>query len=540
MVEFRVLGPLEARGPAGPATLGGGKQRLLLAVLVVHAGEVVSRSTIIDALWTEHPPPSAAQAVESYVSRLRAALRNAGADEEIIVSAPGGYELARAAGRFDCDAFTELATSARTALERGNLEAAADSAREALALWRGPALAGIAEEPGVRAEASALEERRLQVFETRAEALLALGHHAEQISELRAEALRHPARERVHELLMLALYRAGRQAEALEVYRAVHAHLDVELGLAPGPGLRALEAGILHHNPALAAPRRAATNHDGRGSLATGRRIRGIHFALAAVSAAVLAGTVALLASGGGANAAVTRTLQGPALGVFAAESGRPSAAVALSPVPSGIAAGLGAEWATSYDGGTLLRIDPSDSAVVQTVYVGNGASGVAVDAGDVWVADTLDNRITRVSADTNDVVQQIRVGTGPNDVAAGAGAIWVSNGGDGTVSRIDPLSGDVLGVTNVGPRPDGIAVGAGATWVTLGGAGEVARLDQHTGRLLGTVDVGSGPSAIAVGHGGVWVANELDSTVSLIRSSSARDGDRLRLLGLWRLAVDG
>jgi peptide/nickel transport system substrate-binding protein len=523
MVEFSVLGPLEARGPNGAVTLGGRQARLLLSVLIVHADEVVSRSAIVDALWPEQPPPSATQAIESYVSRLRGALRKAGVEQEIIVSAPGGYRLARAGNRFDCDVFTKHAVSARAALERGELQAAVNSAHEALALWRGSALADIANEPGVCAEAAALEERRLQVIETRAEAALALGRHAQQISELRAEALRHPARERVHELLMLALYRAGRQAEALEVYRAAHDHLGDELGLEPGHALRALELSILRQDPALAAPLRAAGSSQVRSAAAEpGWHIRGIHLGLGAAFTAAIAGMVLLLASGG-SGAAITRTLQGPALGVFGGQSGLPKAAVALATAPSAITAGLGAEWATSYDDGTLLRINPSDSAVVQTVYVGNGPTGVAVDAGDVWVADSLDNRVTRVNADTNQVVQQIPVGTDPVDVAAGAGAIWVANRGDGTVSRLDPLTGDRLGLTAVGAAPSAIAIGAGAVWVTLSGAGSVERIDPSTGRLLTKIRVGSDPSAIAVSRGDVWVANELDSTVSLIDPKSNR-----------------
>jgi len=195
---------------------------------------------------------------------------------------------------------------------------------------------------------------------------------------------------------------------------------------------------------------------------------------------------------------------------------------VALGAVPSRITAGLGAQWATSYDNGTLLRVTSNDSAVTQTVYVGHGATGVAVAAGDVWVADTLDNRLTRVDRRTNEVVQQIPVGGNPGDIAAGAGAIWVANRGDGTVSRVDPLTGAVLGVTRVGPAPSGIAVGDGAVWVALSGANAVARLEPRTGQLLQTIQVGSGPSAIAVGRDGVWVANELDSTVSLINPDSA------------------
>src|SRR5450755_666636 len=375
------MGPLEARGPSGAVRFGGGKQRLLLAVLVLHAGELVSRTAIIDALWPEDPPASAAQSVESYVSRLRAALRAAGAAEDIIASAPGGYRLTRAGNRFDCDEFAELVARAHAALDRGEAQAASDLADEALALWHGPVLAGIAEQPGVRADAAALDERRLQVLEARAEAKLALGRHIELISELRAGISSHPERERAHELLMLALYRAGRQTEALEVYRTARAHLDGELGLEPGAGLRELQAQILRHDPSLDAPRPVApADPETSPAIALGGPPRrAVRVGLAAALAALLAVAAVVLVGSGAGNAAAARTLRTPALGVFDAQSGQPRAAVALGAVPSRITTGLGAQWATSYDNGTLLRIDPSDSTVGQTVHVGHGATGVAV-----------------------------------------------------------------------------------------------------------------------------------------------------------------
>ena len=530
MVEFRVLGPLDARGPAGSASLGGAKQQLLLALLVLHAGEPVSRTAIIDALWPERPPPSARQSVDSYLSRIRAALRAAGADGELISSGTGGIRLRVADGSTDCDDFAELALSARAALADGEPLTARESADQALALWRGEALAGIAEEHAIRAYASALEEQRLQVFETRAEADLELGHHVDVISDLRTAASRHPTRERLQSLLMLALYRAGRQAEALDVYRAARAHLNDELGLEPGPALRDLQARILHHDPRLAAasPPTEPTprpSRQPRGPLhqtaSSGKRWRALRVGLAALLPAVVVVAVVIVAGAGSGSASISAALRAPALGVFDPGDGQPRAAVALGAVPTGLASGFGSEWASSYDEGTLLRIDPSDSAVTQTVQVGIGAAGVAAAAGDLWVADSLMNRVTRVDAATNVLVQQIQVGAGPVAVAAGAGAVWVANQGDGTVSRVDPLTGAVLSVTSVGPAPSGLAVGDGAVWVALGSADAVARLDPRTGQLEQTIQVGTRPSAIAVGRDGVWVANQLDSTVSLIDPDS-------------------
>lgn len=521
-----MLGPLEALGPAGPVTLGRGKLRLLLSVLVLHAGELVSRRAIIDALWPEEPPPSAAQTVESYVSRLRAALRCAGAEGEIIASAPGGYRLVRDGHRIDCEAFTELARLARDALARGDAAMASDRAREAAQLWRGPALAGIADEPAVRGDAAALEEQRLAAFETGAEAMLALGRHAEAIPGLRVEAERHPERERVHELLMLALYRDGRQIEALEVYRAVRTRLDEELGLEPGPALRQLQEKVLHQDPNLdMRPQNGTVVREPAASGTRSIRKPGLGRAgrvgLAAALVAGLAILVSLVAGEWGRAGAQSATSRVAALGVFDSASGRSRAALALAGVPTAVASGLGSEWVTSYDNGTLERIDAGDVAVTQTVHLAVGAAGLAVAAGDVWVADSLQSTLTRVDASSNEIVQQIPVGSDPVGVAAGAGAVWVANRGDGTVTRIDPLTGGVLSVTGVGPEPSALAVGDGAVWVALSGAAAVARLDPSTGKLLQTIPVGTGPSAVAVGGAGVWVANQLDSTVSLINPAS-------------------
>ena len=218
---------------------------------------------------------------------------------------------------------------------------------------------------------------------------------------------------------------------------------------------------------------------------------------------------------------AVGGRLQVPAIGELAIPSGRPQSAAGLGAIPSDIIAGAGAEWATSYDDGTLTRIDPATSTVVQTILVGHGASGIAIASGDAWVADSLDDRLARVSIATDQIVQQIAVGGDPVGVAAGAGAIWVANAGSGTVTRVDPLTGTVLGTTRIGSSPVAVAVGDGAVWVALQGSSVVVQLDAQTGQVVQTISVGSGPSAIAIGSRGVWVANELDSTVSLIDPSS-------------------
>jgi YVTN family beta-propeller protein len=518
VVDFLVLGPLEAVGPSGPVAIGGAKPRVLLAVLVLRAGEFVSRSELVDALWPEAPPASAQQSLESYVSRLRSALRDAGAGPEALVSMPRGYRLVRDGNRFDHELFIALSDRAGTALAGGDADGASDLATQALALWRGPALAGVAEERALRADAATLEDRRLTVIEIRAEADLAAGRDAQVIAELSAEASRHPTRERIQELLMMALYRSGRQTEALEVYRDCRERLSDELGLEPGPKLRELQARILNHDPSL-----GARDDTGNATVAptvtrrrTGRRALFVGLVLVA---AVAAGIVREAQHD--AASPLDGRLRVAAIGELAVPSGRPQSAAALGAIPSDIVAGGGAEWATSYDEGTLTRIHASTSAVVQTILVGDGASGVAIDAGDAWVAESLTDRLARVSIATNRVVQRIPVGQDPVGVAAGAGSIWVANVAGGTVTRIDPLTGGVLGATKVGSSPVAVAVGDGAVWVALQGSDSVAQLDAQTGQVVRTISVGSGPSAIAIGSSGVWVANQLDSTVSLIDPSS-------------------
>jgi ABC-type transport system substrate-binding protein/DNA-binding SARP family transcriptional activator/DNA-binding beta-propeller fold protein YncE len=529
MLEFRVLGTLEVRGSAGEVALGGAKQRLALALLVLRAGQFVSREALVDALWPESPPPTATHAVESYISRLRGLLKTAGAIGPVIEFGPAGYRLPRDGSRFDHLAFATLADDARAALERDDHAAASATVGEALGLWRGPILAGLAGEPALLADAAELDERRVGAFELWTAAELGLGRHAGLIGELIAEAQRHPTRERLQELVMLALYRAGRQAEALDVYRATHRHLVDELGLEPGPALRELEARILRHDPSLAAgpalrpaspAAEPAERSDQRAPRTVGRRVG----ALALAGCLLAAGAVAVLLPGrdGRDSGAVTATLRTPAIGRLDATDGGRRSAVGLPASPARLATGLGAAWATSYDDGTLLRIDPAHLAVTQTIPVGHGPTGVAVAAGDVWVANTLDNTLSRVDGATNSIVQRIPVGTAPTDVAAGGGAVWVANSRAGSVSRVDPLTGTVVGTTQLRSAPSGLAVGAASVWVAEADAGAVVRLDARTGRERQAIPVGTGPSAIAVGPDGVWVANRLDSTVSLI--DPARD----------------
>src|SRR5512133_553714 len=234
-MDFEILGPLEVRDQAGnPIRIPGRRERALLAALLVHAGEVVSPDRLIEDLWGQQPPAHATNALQAVISRVRRALGPAGQD--LLVTRAPGYVLAVAPGHVDAGRFEQLVAEGRRLAERGAPGAAARFA-QALALWRGPPLADFAYQDFAQTEIARLEEARLAAQEDWIEAQLADGYHAQLVGELAQ--------------LMLALYRSGRQADALTLYRQGRAVLDEELGLDPSPTLRQLEQAILTQDPTL-------------------------------------------------------------------------------------------------------------------------------------------------------------------------------------------------------------------------------------------------------------------------------------------------
>ena len=225
--------------------LGGGKQRALLAVLLLNANHTVSRDRLIDDIWGDEVPDSAAKMVQIHVSQLRKVLPC-----DMLRTRPSGYSLELEPDALDVHRFERLAAGGRSALADGDLAEASSRLREALALWRGPALAGLSE-PFARAECRRLEELRLAALEDRIEAELALGRHADLVAELEALVAREPLRERLRAHHMLALYRSGRQADALAAYRSAERALREELGIQPSAELRELERRILAQDPEL-------------------------------------------------------------------------------------------------------------------------------------------------------------------------------------------------------------------------------------------------------------------------------------------------
>jgi DNA-binding SARP family transcriptional activator len=249
-VQVRLLGPVELIGGSGAIAIGP-KERAVLAALALRAGETVSEESLAEALWAGAPPPSAIKTLRSHVSRLRRLLADAGADEIAIATTSGGYVLRLGPDGRDVDEVATLLDRARAAVADGDAAWAALAFGRALHAWRGRPLGELADEPFARSESARLEELRQLVVEERIDAELACGHHSALLGELEALTDCYPLRERLWAQRMIALYRAGRQAEALQVYQQLRSTLGNELGIDPSPALIELQAAILQQRSSL-------------------------------------------------------------------------------------------------------------------------------------------------------------------------------------------------------------------------------------------------------------------------------------------------
>src|SRR5581483_4931487 len=275
-VEFRILGPLEVAVGRDVLAIPGGRERTLLARLVLSAGEVVAPERLIEAVWAGDPPAGPVAALQVHVSRLRRALRTGGAADDVVVTRSGGYVLAAGEHQVDALHFEALRRQARDARQAGRDAAAAAILREALGLWRGRVLADLPDPHFALGDIARLEEARLVALEDRIEADLVCGGHRELVGELEALTGQWPLRERLWALRITALYRSGRRAEALRAYQDVRRHFAEELGLEPGAELRELEAAVLRQDvrlgPSIDTP---AARPGGRPPLPHGPRLVG-------------------------------------------------------------------------------------------------------------------------------------------------------------------------------------------------------------------------------------------------------------------------
>jgi peptide/nickel transport system substrate-binding protein len=531
-LEFRILGPLEVLLDGVPIRIGGPRQRALLALLLSSANRVVSRDRLIEELLRDQPVEAADRALRVQVSRLRKVFASHDRESRL-VARPPGYLLRVEPGELDLHTFEQLAVEGRLALEEGDPAAATAKLREAEALWRGRPLADLEFEPFARVEVERLDELRLTAVEDRIEAELQLGRHGALVAELETLVVEHPLRERLQTQLMLALYRSGRQADALEAYRTMRSLLVDELALEPSPKLRELERAILRQDaglellqpgpgrvatavlaPAVAQPAPAGRVADAPSSSRRGARLRLLALALGAAGAAAAAIVIPLETGG---SARLLPPLDGNGLVLVSDRSGALRADVPLDAAPADVAKGVASLWVSEPDAGRVVRVDPHNRALMATIPVGRGPIDVASGAGDVWVVNTLDGTVSRIDPGSDTVTQTITVGSNPSAVVVSAGSVWVASRGDGTVWRVDPSTGRIEGAIKTGRGPSALAGSDKTLWVANDESGTVSRVDTRTHSVTDTIHVGDAPSAIAVTRAGVWVLDRLDATLSRI-----------------------
>lgn len=565
-MEFRILGPVEVWKDGRPVSLGRGKQRAVLALLVIDANRIVSSDRLIDQLWNGQPPATAATALQGHISGLRKAL-----GPGVIATRRPGYVLQIEPEQVDLGRFERLREAARSALERGDPDASADKLRKALELWHGEAFADISSEPSIQAEAARLEDLRVATLEDRIDADLAAGGSAELVDELQRLVSTYPLRERLWGQLMLSLYRSGRQANALDAYRRARQTLVSELGLEPGPALRDLERRVLSHDPALDPEPKA---------LPPSKR-PGVRRGVVVLAGAVVCLAAALLLTGRDSDElAIPRN----SVAVIDPAKDAVAAAIELDPNPGPIAEGAGGVWVLSVGSSTISRIDPETRRVIRSYGIGDTPANVAAAAGEVWVADgcsiggdpgkllhiytsaeggiELDQEVSlqhafpseaprlaplqtatrcglaaegqtawvatnvpqglvridyeRRSAESR-IVRSVPLPRAPAALAAGFGSVWATDNEQNLVRRIDPDSGRTISKIRTGNDPGAIATGHDAVWVANHADGSLSRIAPQTNSVIRAISVGESPVAVAVGEGAVWVANAGDRSVAKI-----------------------
>ena len=465
----------------------------------------------------------------------------------MLVTTPNGYMLDLKPEHVDVCRFRDMARRGGDALELGDATAAVALVTSALELWRGPALADIQDAAFAQVTGKGLQDERLLALEKLIEARLRLGHHRDLVPEIETIIAVSPYHECFHAQLMLALYRSGRQAEALAAFRRARDLLTAELGIEPSRDLRELERAILtqaqelepRSGGAVARALRPVTDRPPAWSgFRPPRRLRVWRWSAAAL-------TIGLVVAVG---VAIVRSDQSHAtqlsdsVGELNAHGSDVAHRLALPDPPGAAVAADGAVWVTSPEGDAVYRIDPETDAITQTISVGSGPSAITVADKDIWVANTLDGTVSRTNPApaVDRVVQKIKVGAEPTGITAGGGVIWVADASASTLRGINPVSGRVIATISLASPPFGVAYGGGALWVTSPADDTLTRVDPRSRQLGQPITVGSGPTAVAYGNGAVWVANGLDSTISRVNprtdtvaAISAGDGpDALAIVG--------
>ena len=579
-MRYSILGSIEVSAGERVVPVRTGRQRAVLAILLLHANETVSMDRLVDALWGDEAPPTARKVVQNAVSQLRKTL-DVGPGEPALLTEGRGYRLRVDAGELDAERFEALLDAGRRARSDGDPAGARELLCEALALWRGPPFADAADDAFAQSEVARLEELRLMAVEERIDADLALGLRADLVAELEALSARNPLRERLAGQWMLALYRDGRQPEALDVYQRVRRGLVGDLGLEPGPALRRLHEAILRQDSALELPTRESIAAEGVRRRSSGAR----RIAVAGAVLVVVAGAAALAVMHDGGSSAGLSEAAGNSLVAIDPATNRIVAEVPVGAAPINVAVGAGAAWTLSADEGTVSRVE-FGAKTVRTVATGAVPIDLTVGGGALWVVQaknpggplaTTDLTNTPAALARLDPLSGVAratialpvptrsafVAQRSQLVAVAGGAVWAIGTG-GWVHRLDLRSGhlstrrsvgrldnvglgiatgdgqlwihDFKNVVRLGLRSgrvlsrvavptdylSAMAVGAGAVWLTAPGDGAVWRVDPK--RLVArTIAVEPGVDSIAVGAGAVWAANSVRGTVDRIDPTSNR-----------------
>lgn len=504
-VDFRILGPLEIATEDGLLMLPAGHgQRAVLLYLLLHANEIVPTERLIDALWPAEPPATAQKMVQGYVSQLRKSLGS-----RLVTQSPG-YVLDVRDGEVDAARAEALGREARGLAPAEALPLL----EEALGSWRGEPLLDVRYDDFAQPELTRLEELRLALTERRIDTELALGSDGELVPELERLVAEHPLRERFRAQLMTALYRSGRQGDALAVFRDARRVLLEELGLEPGDELRRLQRAVLEHDRSLATPPKPLAER-------VLQRPKLLAVAGALLVAAAAAAVAVELTSGSAAPIA----LRANAVAAIDPATRDVVAVVPVGERPSALVFGFGSLWVANGDDGTVMRVDPRTGRILATIGIGGDLADLAIGYGSVWVADGNEGTLTRIDPSQNAV--QRTISFGPADplapkpifsVAVGTGGVWITR--DTDIIRIDPSTNVPSGHFTTSAAT-GVAAGGGRVWVTTANE-RVLRFDDGVARPTASIETSGDVIAPFVAFGNLWVLTD-GSELAAIDPGSAR-----------------